>query len=115
MTKSKIDPGVSSRIRESCAQGLEEAISVIAHIAKEGPSESLKISAFDKLGKYGVAGRGTVVYEDRGLLERLILLAIEVFQPPEAQTREFVSRAKEFIFGPSEHEDEVGPDDEADE
>lgn len=114
MTKPKVESGVSSRIRESCAEGMEQAISVIAHIAKEGPSESLKISAFDKLARYGVAGRGTVVYEDRGLLERLILLAIEVFQPPEAQTREFVSRAKEFIFGPDEQEGGVDSDDEAD-
>jgi hypothetical protein len=115
MVKPRTVSAVPLRVRDACVVALEGLIpDLVALAEKEKDKASTLLSVFDKLGKYGLSGRKTVLAENPTVANICGQLVVEMFHPTEAQLeifRERVGQALEALSGCDiEDAEDDGPD-----
>lgn len=98
MEKSLASSPIPMKLRDRCAKVFESLISEIEAIVKN-PEASIpnRIAAFDKLGKFGLSGRNTVMISNWELLDIVVHIAWEVFDPPRERMHELVRQVRKEL------------------
>lgn len=113
--KKGVEKPAAQRIREACADGLEQAVPKLVALATgDGASATTQIAAFDKLGKYGVGTRVTVQITGEDLGQLFARVAQEAFGLSRESIDLFVERLRAELAkleaGEVDDESEKDPD-----